>query len=153
MKKMTSPTLRRVGIPLCGILLAACLSCRKQAAAPASSSLDAITDVLNGHRVNGSLTTEEEGTAFLLDYNRGVSYILIDKLDKTHLNLTPSASAQIITSTYGLVIKDLASNRIWLLANNDPESLKRFETVKTLLQGGYTSTLIYGTTVVNIWKA
>jgi len=109
--------------------------------------------LLQGEKRSGSLTGAEDAAKLALNYNNGSQYILVEKLPGLDNIEVPSmTAAELITSDYGIVIKDLSNNRLVFLANNDEESLRWMQQARTMLDGSAGSTVfgtIFGTTLVN----
>ena len=114
------------------------------------NNLDEIAGTLNGNKISGSLAGSNDENLLVLNYNKGSQFILIDKLPGSqNINLNSIQSAELVTSRYGIVIKDVSNNKILLLVNNDEESIKKFETIKSLLADSYESSRVFGITIVN----
>lgn len=129
-------------------------SCRKNVASETQvarkTQMDEIARLLNGDLRSGSLAGADDENELALDYNNGGQFILVDKLPGAkNIRFRPGSSVELITSRYGIVIRDLGNNKLLLLANNDEESIRRFDAVRSLLQDGYESVMIFGTTLVN----
>lgn len=105
---------------------------------------------LNSKNFTGSLNSESAGNELVLNYNNGSKLIVIDKLPESEpIPMNPMALVEVIISSYGLVIKDITCNQVLLLVNNDPESLEKFERIKTLFGNTYQSAKVFGTTIIN----
>jgi len=116
--------------------------------------MEQAAQLLHGEKKSGSLTGAENAGSLALNYNNGSQYILVDKLPgPDNIEAFSMMSSELITSQYGIVIKDLSNNRLLLLANNDDESIRRMQQARTLLMGeaaGFTVFgTIFGTTIVN----
>ena len=68
------------------------------------------------------------------------------------VNISSIQSAEIINSKYGLILKDAGNNSVFLLSNNDPESMKMFERVKPFFGNIIQSATVFGVAVVNAEK-
>ena len=109
--------------------------------------------VLDGTVLSGNITTESNENAIVLNYNNGNKFILIEKIQGTEpISINSIQSAEVITSKYGVILKDLSNNKIFLLTNNDSESLKMFEEVKSLFGKNLQSATVFGVTIVNAEK-
>ena len=131
-------------------------SCKKIASVltPSGDNMDEIAKILNGKRISGSLMSRNDENVWAINYNNGVQFFLIDKLPGAqNFNFNSTQSAQIIISIYGVLIKDVNNNKIFLFINNEKESLKKFEVIKSTLNTNYESTSIFGTTIVNSEKS
>lgn len=130
-------------------------SCGKRTATTSPSTrMEQAARLLQGEKRSGSLLGAEDADRLALSYNNGSQYILVDKLpgpDK--IGVFSMTSAELITSNYGIIIKDLSNNRLVILANNDDESLRRMQQARTLLldeaAGSAMFGTIFGTTLVN----
>jgi hypothetical protein len=109
--------------------------------------------VLGGTVLSGNVTTESNENEIALNYNNGNKFIFIEKIQgKEPISINGIQSAEVITSKYGVILKDLSNNKIFLLTNNDSESLKMFEEVKSLFGKNLQSTTVFGVTIVNAEK-
>ena len=130
-------------------------SCGKRAVTTSPNTrMEQAARLLHGEKRSGSLLGAEDADRLALSYNNGSQYILVDKLpgpDK--IGIFSMTSAELITSSYGIIIKDLSTNRLVFLANNDEESLRRMQQARTLLldeaAGATVFGTIFGTTLVN----
>ena len=87
--------------------------------------------VLDSKVISGNIITQSNEGEIALNYNSGGQLILIEKLKGMgFVNIGSIKSAEIITSKFGIILKDAGSNSIFLLANNDAESIKMFERIK-----------------------
>jgi hypothetical protein len=111
------------------------------------------TKLLGGAVLSGNVTTESNENEIALNYNNGNKFILIEKIQGTEpISINGIKSAEVITSKYGIILKDLSNNKIFLLMNNDSESLKMFEEVKPLFGKNLQSATVFGVTIVNAEK-
>jgi hypothetical protein len=62
-------------------------------------------------------------------------------------------SVSIITSKYGIILKNLRNGNVFFLVNNDPGSTNKFSTVQSYFTAGFESSKIFGTTIVNNGKS
>lgn len=130
-------------------------SCKKGSVETVSVKNDMVeaAKVLDGTVLSGNVTTESNESEIALNYNNGSKFILIEKLQGTYpININSIQSAEVITSKYGIILKDLSNNKIFLLANNDSESLKMFEEVRSLFGRNLQNTTVFGVTIVNAEK-
>ena len=130
-------------------------SCKKGSVETVSVKNDMVdaAKVLDGTVLSGNVTTESNENEIALNYNNGNKFILIEKLPGTEpISINSIQSAEVITSKYGVILKDLSNNKIFLLTNNDSESLKMFEEVKSLFGKNLQSATVFGVTIVNAEK-
>lgn len=130
-------------------------SCKKGSVGTVSVKSDMVeaAKVLNGTVLSGNVTVESNESEIALNYNNGNKVILIEKIQGTEsISINSIKSAKVITSKYGVILKDLSNNKIFLLTNNDSESLKMFEDVKPLFGKDLQSTTVFGVTIVNAEK-
>jgi hypothetical protein len=132
-------------------------SCKKNAAAASAAPVDddayKIAEIINGKVFAGTISGAAEGDMQSINYNNGNQFILVEDIPgMVKVDVPSLPSAELITSVYGVIIKDVASNKLVLLANNDAESIKKFEEVKAALHGSYVSTTVFGITVVHAEK-
>ncbi|HEY4205906.1 MAG TPA: hypothetical protein VGM31_03795 [Puia sp.] len=164
MQSKTSQTTGRgllLGIPslaLAGLLvLAGCglFSCGKRTMTTSpDTGMEKVARLLQGEKRSGSLTGAESANSLALNYNNGSQYILVDKLPGLdNIGAFSFTSTELITSEYGIVIKDLCNDRLLFLANNDEESLRRMKEARAMLNeeinGSAVFGTIFGTTLVN----
>ncbi len=130
-------------------------SCKKESAAtgaPAQpvNNIDNITKLLNGSALTGSIVTDSDENNMVLTFNSGTKYVIIEKIPGMPVeNVNAIRSAVLITSKYGVIVKDTDNNKVWLLANNDEESLQKFEAIKQQLHCSFVCTTVFGVTIVN----
>ena len=137
------------------ILLAAgtiFFSCKKNAdaIAPSNDNMDNIAKIIDGNALEGSIAKNSDENGMAIVFNRGSKYVLIEKIPGMPSgDVSSIQSAVLITSKYGVIVKDITNNKVWLLANNDEESLQKFELIKQQLHSSYVSITIFGTTIIN----
>lgn len=130
-------------------------SCKKEDNQIASfkNNMREAANTLDSKVISGTITTESNENEIALNYNNGNKFIVVDKIKNAEsFNINSIQSAEIITSEYGVVIKDLTNNKVFLLANNDVKSLKKFETIKSIFANNSQSATIFGVTIVNAEK-
>ncbi len=130
-------------------------SCKKGSVetVPVKNDMVEAAKVLDGTVLSGNVTTESNENEIALNYNNGNKFILIGKIQGTEpISINSIQSAEVITSKYGVILKDLSNNKIFLLTNNDSESLKMFEEVKSLFGKNLQSVTVFGVTIVNAEK-
>jgi hypothetical protein len=130
-------------------------SCKKSSVEKVSVKNDMVTaaKMIDGAVLSGTITSESDENEVALNYNNGNKLILITKIaDAESININNMQSAEVITSKYGVIIKDVSTNKVFLLANNDLESIKKFEAVQSLFDKNFESATIFGITIVNSEK-
>lgn len=130
-------------------------SCRKGSVETVSikNNMAEAAKVLDAKIISGNIKAESNENEIGLNYNNGNKFILIEKIPGTAISMNSIQSAEVITSKYGIILKDIVTNKIILLTNNDPESIKMFEEVKTLFDTNIESAIVFGTTVIKTEKA
>jgi hypothetical protein len=151
-----------IAMPVTMLLITAIIffSCQKNAesttaanantAAPADN-MSAIANMVNGETLEGSMiaATDEDNNLSLV-FNKGSKFIIVQKIPGMPFeNPDEIKQAVVITSKYGIIIKNTKDNKAWLMINNDDESLQKFEAVKLQLHCSLVTTTIFGTTIVN----
>lgn len=128
-------------------------ACKKTAAdLPAvTSEMASAASILEAPVRPGAITQESDSEGIVLDLNQGKTFIILMKLPGSkEISLPNLSSAQVITGQDGVVVKDLHSGKIFLFPNNDTESLRKFESVRSYFKNGDSETVtILGSTVVN----
>jgi len=139
-KKMKTTQMKFKGIPgmvclgfVVGLFFLLAVSCRKNSAGPASTvTLQTIADKLEGEILNGSVSTEsdEEGTA--LWCNEGKTLIVLAKIPSQGFTDPGKIEhAQVVYSSFGIIIRNTATNQLWYYIQNDEKSQKRFESLQS----------------------
>jgi len=119
-----------------------------------NTTADDVAKSLDGTILTGNMMMEGDANELMLNYNSGSKIIIISKLKNAEYpNIPNMQAAEIIVSIYGLMLKDATSNQIFLLANNDTESIGKFARVKSILGNRANVVLIFGTTVINNGRA
>ncbi|MEP6726664.1 MAG: hypothetical protein ABJC98_12670 [Bacteroidota bacterium] len=105
------------------------ISCKKNNTAPAPPlSLQTMADKLQGEILNGSLSTESDEDGIALWCNDGKTLIGMEKI--LTLKFTDPGNirhARVVYSNYGIIIRDMDSNKLWYYIQNDDKSKKQFE--------------------------
>jgi hypothetical protein len=127
-------------------------SCKKNSVENAAVKNDMVTaaKMIDGAVLSGTITSESDESEVALNYNNGNKFILIAKIagaESIHIN--NMQSAELITSKYGVIIKNVSTDKVFLLANNDSESIKKFKAVRSLFDKNFQSATIFGITIVN----
>ncbi len=131
------------------------LSCKKGFVETTSVKNDMAeaAKVLNGKVLSGSVRSETNENEIALNYNNGNKYIFMEKIQDTEpISINSTYLAELITSKYGVVLKDLSNNKIFLLTNNDSKSIKMFEANKSIFARDFQNVVVFGITVVNAEK-
>ena len=104
--------------------------------------------------LSGNVAIESDDNGIALNHNNESKLILIEKIPGAEtVDITQIHSAEIITSEYGVIIKNLDDKNVFFLINNDSESLQMFQSIKSLFANHYQSSTVFGITVVNAEKA
>ena len=157
MKTVNAKATGRAMLACIAILLATgtlFFSCKKNVTqstetVAAKDDMQQVATMLDGEPQQGSIATAADDKGITMVFNKGSRYILIEKIPgMPGQNVDAIESAVLITSKYGVFIKDVTENKAWLLINNDEESMQKFEAIKQQLNCSYVSTTIYGVTVV-----
>jgi hypothetical protein len=136
-------TMLLTGICLC--------SCKKQiGTVAADQDLKNAAKAIQGNMLTGSILVTSTDKEVVLSFNNGKKFLLIQKLAKEDIQeMNDIPLAAVIISAYGIIIKDINTNKLFILPNNDPESMKRCEAAKSLLRTHIRSVPIFGTTLIN----
>jgi hypothetical protein len=129
-----------------------CTSCTKKTSDDAvhTPPLSSLSEILNGTVISGNLiSVQNEG--FMVQYGKETKIFILEKL-QNHTNEVPEdiKDADVLYCQYGLVISDSKKNQIWVYINNDEESHKKFETVKSRWKGSFRTSVISGSTRINL---
>ena len=130
-------------------------SCKKEAAtipvsATGGNDIYQIAELIQGKVFAGSISANANDSMLNINYNNGSQFVMVQQLPGLlQVDVPNLPSAEMVTSVYGVIIKDDATGKMVLLANNDPESKQKFDAVKAALKGSYTSTITFGVTVVH----
>lgn len=131
-------------------------ACKKNAAdLPAANTTNnemaSAAHILEAPVLTGAVTQESDNEGIVLDLNQGKTFIILMKLQGSkEISFPDLSSAQVITGQDGVIVKDLRSGKTFLFPNNDTESLKKFESVRSCFKNDNSETVtILGSTVVN----
>jgi hypothetical protein len=154
MKTNNSNPFRKKLIAIAAVALFSSItfSCKKDASQVTSqkNNMDEAAAILGGKKLSGNLTGIQEESEMALAINNGAPYILLEKIPGADFAAIPAiASAEIITSDYGVVINDTVHDKTLFFANNDPESLAKMASVKFYLNSKSEISKVFGVTVVN----
>lgn len=144
------------GLPLIFMFVLAlfhlCTSCTKKTsdAAVPTLPLSSLSEILNGTIISGNLISlGTEG--FMVQYGRETKIFILEKIQNVSNEMPENIkNADILYCQYGLIISDTEKNKIWLYINNDEESHKKFETVKSKWKGSSNTSVISGLTRINL---
>lgn len=135
------------------------LSCQKnevsnpatEATAALADNIKTIAAMVNGEALEGSmLAATGEDKNLTLVFSQGSKFIIVEKIPGMPFeNPDEIKNAVVITSKYGIIVKNISDNKAWLMINNDDESQQKFEAVKQQLHCSLVTTTIFGTTIVN----
>ena len=115
----------------------------------ATDDMGSIAKMMDGDALTGNIAGTADDNSISLVFNKGSRYILIEKIPgMPGVDVNAVDRAVLITSKYGVIVKDVTANKVWLLANNDDESQQKFEAIKKQLHCSFISTTVYGFTVV-----
>jgi hypothetical protein len=133
-------------------------ACKKNAEAvaiaPPVNDIENMAGIVHGETLTGSIVANDDENTTTLVFNSGTKYVLIEKIPGMPTeDIHAIQSAMLITSKYGVIVKDVTNNKVFLLANNDEESLQKFETIKQQLHCSVVSTTIFGTTFIDAAKS
>jgi len=121
---------------------------------PEKNNMASVSESLGGDLITGEVTVESDEDEIAINYNNGSKYILITKTPQTQIaNINDIQSASIITSKYGIVLKDLNTDKVFFFVTNDSESIDEFKTVQSNFKSSFQSDKIFGTTVINSEKS
>lgn len=122
-----------------------------EAMATPAGNIKTIAAMVNGETLEGSMVAATgEDKNLTLVFNRGSKFIIVEKMPGMSFeNPGEIKNAVVITSKYGIIIKNTSDNKAWLMINNDDESQQKLEAVKQQLHCSLVTTTIFGTTIVN----
>lgn len=158
---MKHQNLKIAGIPLLAAVFAVItgtavlFSCKKSIApSAAKNDMVAIKKLTGGHLLTGPVTVETGNEGLLLNVTNGATQILVLRAaGSAPAPLHNMAAAQVVVSTHGVVVKDLASNQVFFLTNNDGQSIANFSKAQSLIKTPAYNDRIIGTTVVQSKKS
>lgn len=142
-----------VAVIIASLLL---FSCKKSSleTVPEKNNMASVSESLQGDLFIGKVTVESDENEIVINYNNSSKYILITKIPQTQIsNINDVQSASLITSKYGIVLKDLNTHKVYFFTNNDSESLDEFKTVQSNFKSSFQSNKIFGTTIINTEKS
>ncbi|MBO9659928.1 MAG: hypothetical protein J7527_14005 [Chitinophagaceae bacterium] len=132
------------------IVFSACQKNKQEASIPKNDMQEAAT-LLKGKIDCGKLenAATEDNVAYL-DFSEGSKAIIVQLMpgDKS-VSIPSLTNSCIITSNYGVVIKDPATNSVLLLPRDDEESQRKFAAVEQLFNQQKLTATIGGTTLIN----
>ena len=107
---------------------------------------------LEGTKLTGSITIVTEDNESAIMFDNSDKLVIIGLAESESLRAGTINSAELIVSKYGVMVKDVAKNEVWLLANNDEESKRKFEYVRTLLPNAKYSSTVFNIMEINTGK-
>lgn len=129
-------------------------SCKKGSIEHTKNNMMEAAKKAGGKVLLGNIAIANDDNGIVLNYNNGIKLIFVEKIQGADpVDMRGIHSAEIITSEYGVIIKDTESEKVFFLINNDHESVNTFQTIKSLFAGNHQSTTVFGFTVVNAGKA
>ena len=139
-------------------ILAALLlfSCKKNSleTVPEKNNMASVSESLKGDLFTGNVTVEGDEDEIAINYNNGSKYILITKIPQTQIsNINDVQSASLITSKYGIVLKDLNTGKVYFFTNNDSKSLDEIKAVQADFKSSFQCDKIFETTIINSEKS
>ncbi|SIO00656.1 hypothetical protein SAMN04488055_2497 [Chitinophaga niabensis] len=138
------------GTAMCLLVALFLFSCNKDNDAnpnAGNENLAAAAKAVTGNLVQGNVKAISGPEGLILHIND--LDILVEKaLGNTLYALPDMPSAAVITSEYGLILKDLARGNVYFLVNNDEESISKFNSVASLFPSIVNINKIFGTTIV-----
>ncbi len=155
MKTRNSVLRRQMILPGIAIGIAAIValfSCKKQTseATPDKDSMTAAAKVTGGDLLKGSVHVETDDELIGLRINNDSRDVLISSIPGSRITgIRSIASAEVITSKHGVILKDLSNGEVFFLMNNDPESMAAFDAARPYFTSGVRSNKIFGITIVN----
>ena len=122
---------RTWGSLIMALLCTLTFSCKKEAGSHAATNdLAAAARNLEGTQLTGSITVvKEEGESALL-FNNANKLVVVGLPECNSLPAGTIEPAELIVSKYGVVAKDVVKNKVWLLANRDEPSKRKFESIR-----------------------
>jgi hypothetical protein len=131
MKLQSMPGMVCMGVIMALFILPA-VSCRKNSSLPASPiGLQNMANMLQGEILTGSVSTESGEDGIALWCNGGKTLIGIGKIPSQGLPDPGNiAHAQVIYSSFGIIIRDTDTNSLWYYIQNDEKSQTRFQSIQ-----------------------
>ena len=125
-------------------------SCKKEAAGHNfKNDLSEVKGSLEGKKLIGSITAVTEDNESALIFNNGNELVIIGIPKSESLDAGTIKFAELIVSKYGVIIKDVSKNEVWLLANNDEESKRKFESVRAFFPDAKHNATIFDLIEIN----
>ncbi|HWB24735.1 MAG TPA: hypothetical protein VG738_04605 [Chitinophagaceae bacterium] len=131
------------------VVLFACSKNAGVATVGKTTGINDIAKTVDGDMLQGSIAMATDENYLDIVFNSGSRYILLQKIPgMLYENTDEIKKATLVTSKYGVILKDDETGKIWLFANNDDESLQKFESLKQQLHTSYVSATVFGSTIV-----
>lgn len=126
-------------------------SCKRDLTPPAANNnMAAIEQLTGGYLLTGSVTVETGEDALLLNINKGQTQVLVSRIaGMTAAPIHNMSSAQVVVSSHGIVVKDLANDQVFFFTNNDAESIAQFDKARSMMHFRAYNDRIIGTMVVH----
>ncbi|MRG45712.1 hypothetical protein GFS24_11335 [Chitinophaga sp. SYP-B3965] len=140
---------RQILLPGVAIMLIALLlfACNKNNETPGNDNMTAAAKAVTGKLVQGEVKSISDAEGLLLHIND--LDIIVSQMPGSSLSALPGiSSAAVITSAYGLILKDLVRGNVYFLVNNDEESIRRFNAITLLFPSTVRNDVIFGTTII-----
>lgn len=123
-------------------------SCKKSETMQTHSlnEMEHLSLILSGEILNSGIKDgqDDEGLVFVL--NQENALLILQKISPAFLTSAGTLeSATIISSKYGVLVRNNETLQTWLYIQNDRESRKKFEQVRARLSGDIQSVEIAGT--------
>ena len=128
---------------LCAV---AFFSCKKEVAGHSSrNDLTVAASTLESTKRTGSITvvTEKGESAFVFESAEKLVVIVVP--ESPSLPSGTMKPAELIVSKYGVVVKDVSQNKVWLQANGDAESKGKFDALSASFPTAH-----YGATILDL---
>lgn len=127
-------------------------SCKKEDANHSKKDLNEVAASLGGTKLTGSITIVTEGNESAIVFNSTDKLVIISLQESESLRAGTINSAELIISRYGVMVKDVAKNEVWLLSNNDKESKTKFEHARSLFSNAKFNATLFNVMEINTGK-
>ena len=137
------------------IIVILIFSCKKSSVDPTvKNDMSEAARAMDGKMFSGTITTQGDEEGIVLNYNNDNKIICIENIKGTEpIHIADIRSAEIITSDYGVILKDVNNNKVFILTTNDPKSAERAERVKSIFSGNFEAKEIFGVIIINTERA
>lgn len=114
---------------------------------PGPENLQVVAKAVDGELKQGKVSTLSDVEGMLLQIDDLT--IIVSQTPGSKLSELPEmSSGALITSTHGLILKDLTRGNVYFLVNNDEESIRQFKSAVSLFPSVVSFTKIFGTTII-----